>query len=146
VYQTRWQAERDNYGTIPGHDDLEDADCAQPVTLKDARLQPVPGFPGLAMMAAGGHTPGSTIFIARVGETTWVLSGDITNLLVSLEENRPKALIYSVLVVPENREHLESLRLWLRDLDSEPNTIVVPSHDLAALESTGMQAFATLTH
>ncbi len=141
LFQTRWQAERGNYGTIPGSDDIEEASCARLVVLDGSLVQPVPGFPGLFALAAGGHTPGSTIFVAHVGESTWVFSGDITNFIASVEENRPKALPYSLFVVPENRDHLEHLRLWLRDLDAVAQTIVVPSHDLGALEETGMEPF-----
>lgn len=146
VFQTRLQAERDNFGTLPGHADIDEAECAKQVTLGGARMQEVPGFPGLAVVAAGGHSPGSTIFFVRVGDITWVLSGDITNLLVSLDENLPKPLAYSVLIVPENRDRLEVLRLWLHDLDDQPNTIVVPSHDLSALVATGMRPYPILSY
>ncbi len=36
------------------------------------------------------------------------------------------------MIVPENRPPLETLRAWLRELDTAPDTAVVVSHDLGA--------------
>jgi glyoxylase-like metal-dependent hydrolase (beta-lactamase superfamily II) len=138
LFQTKWQTERDNFGTGPGRTDLEEAGCVEPEELRGGTLLAVPGFPGLRAIAAGGHTPGSTIYVAHVAGTLWVLSGDITNFKDSILEDRPKPWAYSAFVVPEARERLGVLRRWLRELDAESDFVVLPSHDLAALEASPM--------
>ena len=143
VFQTAWQAELDNHTTRPGREDIEAAACARPERL-DGRgpLLPVPGFPGLAALPAGGHTPGSTVFVARIGDTTWVFSGDITNTKDALLQNRPKERLYSLLIVPEAPLQLERLRLWLAELDAMPDTRVVVSHDGGALAASGIPSWS----
>lgn len=143
VFQTPWQADFQNYTTSPGRDDVERATCARTQRLEGAGpLFPIPGFPGLFAMQAGGHTPGSTIFFAHVGGRTWVFSGDVTNAREALLENRPKERIYSLFIVPEAPEHLETLRVWLAGLDARPGFTVVVSHDGDALAASGLSPFA----
>jgi len=143
VFQTPWQADRGNYTTSPGRDDVSRAGCARPERLAGGPLLPVPGFPGLAAMQAGGHTPGSTIYLARIGDATWVFSGDVTNFKDALLANRPKEKLYSLLITPEGPTQLEKLRLWLAGLDAQPGFRVVVSHDHAALEGSGLAAWAS---
>jgi glyoxylase-like metal-dependent hydrolase (beta-lactamase superfamily II) len=138
VFQIPWQAELGNYTTRPGREELEAAGCARPQRLADAPLVPVPGFPGLAAIAAGGHTPGSTIYAAHVAGTTWIFAGDVTNSRRNLLENRPKPWVYSLLIVPEAPQRLEVLRRWLAALDAEPGFRVVVSHDRDALLASGL--------
>jgi glyoxylase-like metal-dependent hydrolase (beta-lactamase superfamily II) len=138
VFQTPWQADRGNYTTSPGRDAVSRAGCARPERLAGGPLHPVPGFPGLAAMQAGGHTPGSTIYFAAVGDTIWVFSGDVTNFKDALLENRPKEKLYSLLITPEAPEPLARLRVWLAGLDAEPGFRVVVSHDHVALEKSGL--------
>lgn len=138
VFQTPQQMELENHTTRPGHRDLEEAECALPVRLEGDALFPVPGFPGLLAQSAGGHTPGSTIYVARVGDTMWVLSGDVTNSMESLRLNRPKPRIYSLFIVPENLARLDVLRRWLADLNDRPGVEVVPSHDIDRIVESGI--------
>jgi len=137
VFQTSWQAERGNFTTY-GREDVERAGCARLRRAEGGPLYRFPGFPGLAAAAAGGHTPGSTVYFARVGDHTWVLSGDVTNFKAPLLENQPKPRVYSLLVVPESPGRLEKMRTWLAALDRDPAYSVVPSHDRDALEQSGM--------
>lgn len=139
VFQTARQAQLGNYTTRPGRAQLEAAGCARFVQLGPGPLAAVPGFPGLAAIVAGGHTPGSTIWVASVAGTTWVFSGDITNRRQALLENRPKERFYSLFVVPEAPAHLETLRRWLAALDARPGFHVVVSHDHDALLASGLQ-------
>jgi glyoxylase-like metal-dependent hydrolase (beta-lactamase superfamily II) len=92
-------------------------------------------------IAAGGHTPGSTVFAARVGEVTWILAGDMTNSRAALLANEPKPALYSLFIVPEAPARLERMRLWLSALDAESDVTVVVSHDQPALEASGMSAW-----
>ena len=91
-----------------------------------------------AARAVGGHTPGSTIYLAHVDGTTWGFSGDVTNSMESLRQNRPKPRVYSVLIVPENLERLDVLRRWLADLEERPGVEVVVSHDIDHVVEIGI--------
>ena len=103
---------------------------------------PIPAFPGLVAVAAGGHTPGSTIFLARVGRQHFLFTGDITNSHPNLIENRPKSKIYSRFIVPEFPERLEKLRRWARDFDAREDVTAVVSHDQGVLEGLPIPAWS----
>jgi glyoxylase-like metal-dependent hydrolase (beta-lactamase superfamily II) len=142
LFQTPWQADLGNFSTRPGRAHLEAAGCTEVRRLPARPLAAIPGFPGLAVVPGAGHTPGSSVFAARVDGLTWLLAGDVTNFRINLDEDRPKPWIYSWFVVPESRERLAGLRRWLRELDARPDFRAVVSHDLEALERSGMPAFA----
>lgn len=141
VLQTPWQADLGNYMTRTGRNDIARSRCS-PVRLPGGPLHQVSGFPGLVAIAAGGHTPGSSVYVAQVGGTNWVFSGDVTNSRQSLLENRPKQRVYSLLIVPEAPAQLELLRLWLAALDADPGFEVVVSHDGEALAASGLTAWS----
>jgi len=151
IFQTPFQFEQRNHTTDMGYVFIEEAralpgatDCATPTRLADGPIEsmhPVPGFSGLIAIPAGGHTPGSTLYLTRIADHYWLFSGDITNTREELVENLPKAAIYSLLIVPENIERTEKMRLWLRELDERPDLTVVVSHDLTALEETSIPAW-----
>lgn len=145
VLQTPEQHDRLNFGTRLGLDALEAASCERRVRIGDGEGRshhPLPGFPGVYAIPAAGHTPGSTIYAARVGATLWILSGDVTNSKPNLLRDVPKPLAYSLLIVPEHRERLGRLRRWLAGLDGAPDTVVLPSHDGTAIVESGMEAWA----
>ena len=141
VFQTPSQGLNRNHTTDMGHALIIEAGCARFERLPSGPLSSIPGFPGLAAVSAGGHTPGSTVYAARVNGQRWIFSGDITNSRNELEEDIPKHLLYSVLIVPEDRDRLADLRAWLRALDSDRETTVVVSHDAIALEESGPPAW-----
>jgi glyoxylase-like metal-dependent hydrolase (beta-lactamase superfamily II) len=151
IYQTPFQFEQRNHTTDMGYAFIEEArrlpgamGCATPIRLEQSPIEsvhPVPGFAGLVAVPAGGHTPGSTLYFTRVGDRYWLFSGDITNTRKELVENLPKAAIYSLLIVPEDRTRTERMRIWLRALDERPDLTVVVSHDLTALEETAIPAW-----
>jgi glyoxylase-like metal-dependent hydrolase (beta-lactamase superfamily II) len=120
---------------------VEQASCAEPLRLGGGPLHRFPGFPGLVAFAAGGHTPGSTIFFARVQDRIWVHAGDITNFRENLLLDRPKPWAYSYLITPEARGRLAPLRPWLAGLDQIDAWSVVVSHDHAALLQSGIEAW-----
>jgi glyoxylase-like metal-dependent hydrolase (beta-lactamase superfamily II) len=138
VFQTPLQAEERNHTTEMGYDLLLDAGCARFERFEGGPLYAAPGFPGLVAVAAGGHTPGSTVYFARVADRLWIFSGDITNSRQELEDDLPKASVYSLLIVPEHPERLSALRQWLREWDAGADTTVVVSHDLEALTESGL--------
>ncbi len=141
VYQTSDQAQRGNYVSEPGRDDLVEAGCAEFVELEGEGLLPLPGFEGLAAFALAGHTPGSTGFAANVDGTLWIVSGDISNALTDLTGDVPKPWVYSTFIVPEATERLGLLRPWLADLHARPGMQVLVSHDLDAIRASGIAVF-----
>jgi glyoxylase-like metal-dependent hydrolase (beta-lactamase superfamily II) len=145
LFQTRLQAERTNHTTRPGRAQLEAAGCLEPEILESASLMAVPGFPGLSVVAAGGHTPGSQIFVAHVRDgrqvATWIFTGDVVNHLDGVRLDLPKPRLYSLLVVPESASRLQRLRVWLRDLARTHHARIVVSHDELALRASGIDAW-----
>ncbi|MCX2980294.1 MBL fold metallo-hydrolase [Halieaceae bacterium IMCC14734] len=140
VYQTPIQSTQSNYTTGSGVDAIARANCTQ-TTLDDALLMPLPGFPGVLALAAGGHTPGSTIYFAKVAERVWVMAGDISNDKHSIIADQPKPWIYSNFIVPENATRLGDLRRYLAQLDARPDFAVVIQHDVQAMRDSGMAAW-----
>jgi glyoxylase-like metal-dependent hydrolase (beta-lactamase superfamily II) len=148
VFQTPVQADELNHTTRPGLAHIEGARCAEIERLPGANasgLHPVPGFPGLLAIVGGGHTPGSTLYVAPVGDLVWVMAGDPTNFMESVRLDRPKAALYSYLIVPESGARLSVLRAWLRDLDGARGFEVAISHDLRAAVERGMETWTAPT-
>jgi glyoxylase-like metal-dependent hydrolase (beta-lactamase superfamily II) len=139
VYRTIAQAEHANYTTRNGFKFLRDSSCVRSETLSSGTgLVGVPNFPGVAVYAAGGHTPGSTIVFATVGEEIWVLSGDISNDKNSITKNISKPFLYSLLVTPEDVDRMQELRVWLAGLDAQSHIHVLVSHDRNAIAASGL--------
>lgn len=141
---TEAQAERPNYLTRPGLGLIRAAPC---VTMEEVHGGPVidvPGFPGLAVIHAGGHTPGSQILLVTLagagGPVRYAFAGDLANAFDGIRHEVPKPPLYSLLVVPEDRGRLGELRAFLRAL-MELGVTVVVAHDLQALESSGIARF-----
>jgi glyoxylase-like metal-dependent hydrolase (beta-lactamase superfamily II) len=97
----------------------------------------VPGFPGVHVVAAGGHTPGSQIVVARVGDQGYVVTGDTVNHLEGVRQDLPKPFLYRLLVVPEWEARQRELRSFLRALEDQGLRLLVP-HDQASLEASGV--------
>jgi len=140
VVRTRWQAKAHNLHTQESAG-LVEASCFEPLTLEGEGLLRVDGFPGLGIAGLGGHTPGSTLFAAGVGEKLWLMSGDITNAKSAILENVGKGFVYSGLIVPENTARNEQLRRWLAALDARPEFEVVVSHDVESARRSGLHEF-----
>ncbi len=140
VYQTSWQTELQNFNTDDGAQIVVDS-CLEHVTLEGEGILTIDSYPGLGIVGLGGHTPGSTLFAIPVHSTLWLLSGDTTNTKADLLSNTGKGFLYSYLLVPENTNRTEELRLWLSEMDSNTDIKVVVSHDLADIESSGMPEY-----
>jgi glyoxylase-like metal-dependent hydrolase (beta-lactamase superfamily II) len=146
LLQTAAQAERRNHTTRPGAAQLEAAGCLKPVRLPDAPLAPLPGFPGVAVLWAAGHTPGSQVILAalRGPDGTvrrFAFAGDVANAIDGIRHDVPKPLLYRLLVVPEDDRRLGELRRFLGHLE-QAGVVVVPSHDGLHLASLGLPAAA----
>jgi glyoxylase-like metal-dependent hydrolase (beta-lactamase superfamily II) len=132
VYQSPLQSRELNYTTKMGLEALEVAVCERK-QLVEGVVMSVPGFPGLAAVSLGGHTPGSTLFAARVGHAYWLFSGDITNDKKSLSRDLPKHWLYSLLIVPEDTTWTARLRKYLAAMEEFDGVIVLPAHDIGVM-------------
>ena len=146
IFQTPAQAERPNYTVAPGVRQLEEAPCAESIPVADAGVAALERFPGVAVMRAAGHTPGSQLIVAWVGDRQprgFVLAGDVVFEKARIDQDRPKELLYRLLVTPENEAQLARVRAWLRKLESEHGLTVIPSHDLGHLESLALPRYGS---
>ncbi len=136
------QADETNYTTLAGRAQLDAAPCLETRTLKGGPLYALPGFPGVAILAAAGHTPGSQVFVAHVqgegGIARWLLTGDVVNHADALRRDLPKPHVYSLLVVPESTERLGQVRRYLWRLVDEHGFAPLVSHDQRQLEESGL--------
>jgi glyoxylase-like metal-dependent hydrolase (beta-lactamase superfamily II) len=132
IFQTPLQFNELNYTTKMGFAALEEAAC-QRRQLAEATIMAIPGFPGVAAISLGGHTPGSTLYLARVNDKLWLFSGDTTNDKKSLLQNLPKPWLYTTFIVPEDTRRTAQLREYLLELDRLDGVTVLPAHDVEAM-------------
>jgi len=121
--------------------ELVQKSCLATGKLAEKTVQTIEEFPGLGVIAAGGHTPGSTIFVIAVEGHLWVFAGDITNSKADMLSNTGKGFLYSTFFVPEHTARLEELRLWLAKLDARGDTTVIVSHDIDDIKTSGLAEF-----
>lgn len=141
-FQTPAQANRHNYTTRPGVALLDEVSCLRAQKLEDAPLATVPGYPGVGVVHAAGHTPGSQIVLIAVQER-WkrrlvALIGDVVNCADGARHDVAKPPLYSALIVPESGARLREIRSWLRGLEAEHGFELAPTHDQLALEALGL--------
>jgi len=142
VFMTEAQAERPNYTTRGGLDVIEESSCAEKTVVAGGALRALPGFPGVYIIPAAGHTPCSEIVIVALADgTRWALLGDIANAFDGVKYDIPKPSLYSLLVVPEDGERLGELRRWLAALNRNMDLGLVPAHDGTHLRASGIPAF-----
>jgi glyoxylase-like metal-dependent hydrolase (beta-lactamase superfamily II) len=138
------QAEHPNYLTRGGLEAVTTSPCLHVTRLPAGPMVDLPGFPGVSVIAAAGHTPGSQLVVAHLGNRgarPIVIAGDVVNSYDGIERDVPKPWLYRLLVVPEDDERLGELRRYLRDLEQRFGATVLVSHDQAALETSGVTAF-----
>jgi hypothetical protein len=144
---TEAQAERTNYTTRPGLDLLGDADCVRLERVGGGPLFAVPGFPGVFLIDAGGHTPGSQIVLAFVHGADGVaqryaFTGDIVNNLDGVTYDVGKPFLYRTLAVPESEARQRELRAFLKRLHDEAGFELLVSHDQLALEASSVRPWS----
>jgi len=148
VFQTAAQQDTWTFFTAPGKEMLEKSGCADRVRLPAAPLMPLEGFPGVAVVAAGGHTPGSQLVIAFVrppggAARRIIFSGDVTNTIDGIRADAPKPLLYRTVIVPEDDDRLGELRRYLRAFEHDFEFTIVPSHDQKHLATLGFPAWGS---
>ena len=131
IYRTSTQAFEHNLHTRAGQEQVAKSGCSK-MNLGDTLIKSIDGFPGIFALSAGGHTPGSTIFVVKVADMTYYFAGDLTNRMEDIHLNRAKGWFYSNLIVPESSTRLEQLRVWLKEVDNQNNNTVLVAHDLNA--------------
>ncbi len=155
VFMTEAQDERGNYttgatrrllaDTRRGAQTEADPPCVEVTRIGSGGAQLVPGFPGVAVIAAGGHTPGSQIVLAAVsgadGRFLAGFTGDIVNHIAGIDHDVPKPTLYRLLVVPEAEERQGELRRFLRALRDEAGVRLLVSHDEFQLASSRVPAW-----
>jgi glyoxylase-like metal-dependent hydrolase (beta-lactamase superfamily II) len=145
VFMTEAQAERPNYTTRPGLKLLQKTSCVREERLQSHRLMPLPGFDGIFVIAAGGHTPGSqivtTVVVGPEGGRGFVFMGDVVNNIDGVNYNIPKPYLYSLLMVPEDAVRLDELRRYSKQLRDGNGFRLLVSHDQRSLEQSGVPAW-----
>lgn len=144
VFMPPAQFDRPNYTTGMGLEPVEDAVCAKRLVIGDDGLARLPGFNGVGVVRAAGHTPGSQLIVLWVGEVNprgYVLAGDVVFEFEQIERDTPKPLVYRLLITPEADGQLQIVRRYLRTLLREHGMTVIPSHDYAHLKATGLSEF-----
>ncbi len=146
VPMTEAQAARPNYTTQPGLDLLAEADCVHLERVSAGPLAPIPGFTGVFLIDAGGHTPGSQIALAFVRDTggtarRYAFTGDIVNNLDGITYDIPKPFLYRTLMVPESEPRQAELRGFLKRLHDDAGFELLVAHDQRGLEASGVPAW-----
>jgi len=146
VPMTEAQADRPNFTTRPGRKEVDTAGCARVTKLRGGGLMPLPGFPGVWVIAAGGHTPGSQIVLAAVrtgdGVRRYAFTGDTVNNIDGVLDDVPKPFVYRTFLVPESERRQQELRGYLKRLRDEAGFTLLVSHDQRALEASGVPSWA----
>lgn len=141
IFQTPDQAANHNGFTEAGQQLINTSACNTNI-LDQQIIKTIPGFAGLVAIAAGGHTPGSTIYAAKLKGKIWLFAGDITNVMDNLVHNKGKGFMYSYLLIPEDTDRLEQLRVWLGNINKSANASVLVAHDLLAWQNSELPPWA----
>ncbi len=146
VFTTPPQLDTWTFFTAEGKDLVQHSGCTEPVRIGGAALMPLEGFPGVAVIAAGGHTPGSQAIVASVRQPDgtvkqYVFAGDITNTIDGIRKDVSKPLFYRLVIVPEDDDRLGELRRYLRAIETDHAFTIVVSHDQNYLRTLGIPAW-----
>lgn len=145
VFMTPEQAGGGNFTTNSVRATVDSLDCLNKVVLERGGIAEVAGFPGVYVVAAGGHTPGTQIVVAaidrREGRHLVAFSGDVVNSIDGIEYDVGKPLLYRMLVVPEADDRLGELRRFLRSLRDRSGFELLVSHDELALRLSSIPEY-----
>ena len=145
AYMTKAQAKSPNYTTSSALGLIKRSRCISIEQLGGTGLRRLERHPGLGLLAAAGHTPGSQIIFAFVKNDhegqLYAFVGDIVNTRAGLDHDRSKPLLYQTLIVPEDEKRLGQLRRYLRHLEDQHQLEIVISHDQLDLDNSGIEAW-----
>ena len=91
--------------------------------------------PGIVVIPAPSHTPGSQMIYVRLADGRELLfTGDIATFAQSWQEIRARSNLVTKWFAPENRGEVFSWLLTIKALSGEaPELVVIPGHDYLAL-------------
>jgi glyoxylase-like metal-dependent hydrolase (beta-lactamase superfamily II) len=146
VFTTPPQLDTWTFFTAEGKDLVQHSGCTEPVRIGGTALIPLDGFPGVGVIAAGGHTPGSQAIVASIRQPDgtpkrYVFTGDITNTIDGIRKDVSKPLLYRLVIVPEDDDRLGELRRYMRALEADHGVTLVVSHDQNHLKTLGIPAW-----
>lgn len=97
----------------------------------------LPIAPGIVLIRAPGHTPGSQmVYVRREDGRELLFIGDIGWTMRNVETGKGRPRLLSDLVLHENREAVFSELVTLKALhEAEPDLLIVPGHDVAAVDA-----------
>lgn len=105
------------------------------VTVYDADRtatgQPFAAAPGIVVIPAASHTPGSQmIFVRLVNGREYLFTGDIATLATSWQGLHARSRLIGDYFAPEDRTEVFSWLLTIRALKAaDPDLVVLPGHD-----------------
>lgn len=100
-----------------------------------AGAEPVAIAPGIVVIPASSHTPGSQMIFVRLADgREFLFAGDIATFEQSWQETRARSRLISDWLAPENRNEVYA---WLRTIkawkQAAPGLVVIAGHDLMSL-------------
>lgn len=110
-----------------------------------AGTDPVAVAPGVVVIPAPSHTPGSQMIFVRLSDgQEFLFAGDIATFAQSWRETRARSRLVGEWFAPENRTEvfawLKTIKAWK---DDAPALVIVPGHDFETMidpdRPTGIQ-------
>ena len=100
-------------------------------------LAPQAVAPGVVVVPAPGHSPGSQLIFVRLANGQELLfAGDVATMAISWQQLRARSRLLAHYLTDEDRPAVYSWLLTIRELASEaPKMLVVPGHDLDWIEA-----------
>lgn len=128
--KVRLNAPQFNFADAALH--LPSTDRAPPLP---AAAAPVAIAPGVVVIPAPSHTPGSQmIFVRLTNGREYLFTGDIATLDISWRELRARSRLISTFFAPEDRAQVYAWLKTVRTLKAaDPALVVVPGHDAGAV-------------
>ena len=93
--------------------------------------------PGIVLIRAAGHTPGSQIvYVKTASGQEFLLIGDVAWTMRNIDTMRERPRLVTQFILGEDRDAVLAELVTLNALKkSEPNIHIVPGHDLEAVEA-----------
>lgn len=102
--------------------------------LDDVRYQAV--APGVVLIKAPGHTPGSQMaYVRRADGAEFLFVGDVAWQMRGIEEGREKARLVTYMAGEDRAPVREELAALTRLHAAEPGIHMMPGHDAAAIDA-----------
>jgi glyoxylase-like metal-dependent hydrolase (beta-lactamase superfamily II) len=92
--------------------------------------------PGVVLIEAAGHTPGSQmVFVTRADGTEVLLTGDTAWLMDNIEHEQGPAKIVTMMMPSDRNRQACQLAALDRIRKSDPKVAIMPGHDKSAMQS-----------